>query len=250
MQDYLKGYLEVLPEYQRRRIEDIVRENQELFNINSLTEQEFAETINRLSKDHEQLTIFVPQGDKLDDELFNTFFSNLHVDLNLMFMESQLIENATINYDRIFDGIISDLEKEVRSLRNRVKSLRLVSEGEDGLIVKQYTFDDKSEMETNRNKYSHLFKDRDGSDVPDVAVERIHDQNFIVLSKTKEVDCLHNEFGDTTASIQITDRRGAPVNLATSKTTYKLENAIDGSLDTYWGEVILVDEPIHIDMPK
>lgn len=250
MQDYLRGYLEVLPEYQRQRIEDIVRENQELFNINALNEQEFAEVIGRLAKEHRQLTSFIPQEDKVDDKLYNTFFSNLHVDLSLMFIESQLIESATMNYERIFDSMISDLEKEVKSLRNRINSLRLVSEGEDGLIVRQYGFDDKTQVETNRNKYSHLFKDRDGSDIPDVTLERTQDQHFVTLSKSHETDCLHNEEGETTATIEVVERRGTPVKLNTSNGASKIENAIDGSFDTYWGEVILADEPIHIDMKK
>lgn len=251
MQDYLKGYLQVLPDYQRRKIEDIVKENQELFNISSLSQQEFAEVMSRLAEDHNQLTIFIPQGEKLDDELYNSFFSNVHVDLNMMFMESQMIESATMNYERIFDGIISDLEKELKTLRNRVNGLRLVSEGEDGLILKQYSFDDKSQMETNREKYSHLFQDRDGSMITsDVVIERTHDQHFIALAKTQEVDCLHNEKGETTATIKIVDRRGRPVEIAASKTTYKLENAIDGSPDSYWAEMILVDEPIQTEMKK
>ena len=33
MKDYLNGYLEVLPESQRKRIEDILKDNQNLYNI-------------------------------------------------------------------------------------------------------------------------------------------------------------------------------------------------------------------------
>lgn len=249
MKDYLTGYLEVIPESQRRKIQDIIQENQELFNISSLSEKEFGQLIAQLTEQHRQLTVFAPQMDKLDPNLYNSFYSNLHVDLNLMFAEAQLIESATVNYDRIFDGIIADLEKEVQTLRNRVNSLKLTSEGEDGLIVKQYSFDDKSQMETDRNKYSHLFKDRDGSDIPDIVMEGNKGENFIVLGKTDEVDCLHNEVGTTTATIAITDRRGAPIMLA-NNSKYVLDNAIDSSTDSYWGEVILVDEPINVEMIK
>lgn len=249
MKDYLSGYLEVLPDSQRKKIQDIIKENQELFNISSLNEKEFAQLIAQLTQQHQQLTVFTPQMDKLDENLYNSFHSNLHVDLNLMFAEAQLIESATMNYDRIFDGVIADLEKEVQTLRNRVNSLRLTSEGEDGLIVKQYSFDDKSQMETDREKYSHLFKDRDGSDIPDIAMEGNKGENFIVLGRIKEVDCLHDETGKTTAKIDIVERRGTPIELVNNN-KYVLENAIDSSTDSYWGEVILVNEPIDIEMVK
>lgn len=249
MKDYLTGYLDVLPDYQRKRIQDIIQENQELFNISSLNEKEFAQLIAQLTEQHQQLTIFIPQMDKLDEELHNTFYSNVHVDLNMMFAETQLIESATMNYDRIFDGIIADLEKEVQSLRNRISTLKLVSEGEDGLIVKSYSFDDQSQMEMDKTKYAHLFKDRDGSNIPDIVMEGNKGENFIVLGKTNEIDCLHDEKGMTTATIKIIGRRGTPIQL-TDNSKYKLENAIDSSVDSYWGEVVLVDEPIQQEMEK
>lgn len=248
MEDYLNGYLQVLPEYQRRRIEDILKDNQNLYNISSVTEDQFKEIIDQLAEDHNPLTSFLPQLDKLDDELFNTFFSNVHVDLNLLFLESHLIESATTNYERIFDGIISDLNKEVRALRQRVESLKLVNEGEDGLIVEKRSFESSSEME-DRNKFSSLFVDRDGSSIPSIVFERSHDQYFGALSKTNTSDCLRNEKGTPTAKIEIADRRGLPISV-NNPDRYKLENAIDASSDTYWAEVVLVDEPINSDMYK
>lgn len=247
MEDYLKGYLEVLPEYQRRKIEDILKENQNLYNISSVTEDEFREIMNQLAVEHQPLTNFIPQVEKLDEESYNAFFSNVHVDLNLLFLESLLIESSTTNYERIFDGIISDLNKETSALRQRVESLRLVSEGEDGLIVEKRSFESATEME-DRTKFSSLFVDRDGTSLPSAVFERKHDQYFIGLSKTNEVDCLRDN-GKTTATIHIQDRRGLPVQTDKPE-RYKLDNAIDGSQETYWAEVVLVDEPINIEMKK
>jgi hypothetical protein len=248
MEDYLKGYLEVLPEYQRRRIEDTLKDNQNLYNISSVTEDEFREIINQLAEEHKQLTNVIPQIDKLDEELYNTFFTNVYVDLNLLFLESLMIESATTNYERIFDGIISDLDKEVKALRQRVESLRLVSEGEDGLVVEKRSFDSSTEME-DRNKFSSLFVDRDGTPIKSASFERKHDQYFIGLSKTHQADALRNDQGATTASINIEERRGLPIGTDKPE-RYKLENAIDGSPETYWAEVVLTDVPINTPMKK
>lgn len=248
MEDYLKGYLEVLPEYQRRRIEDILKENSALYNIGSVTEKEFGEIITRLTEEHEPLTRPMLQIDKLDDGLFNSFFTNMHVDLNLLFLESLLSESATINYERIFDGILDELNKETRALKERVEGLRLTAESEDGIIVKQRNFESATEME-DRDNYSSLFVDRDGTPLASAVFERKHDQYFVALSKTKETDALRNAQGIPTARIQVLDRRGVPVNGNDSE-RYRIENAIDSSPETYWAEVVLTDEPITTAMKK
>lgn len=248
MEDYLKGYLEVLPAYQRRRIEDILKENSALYNISSVTEEEFAVIIEKLTEEHEPLTHPLLQVDKVDDELFNRFFTNAHIDLNLLFLESQLSESATTNYERIFDGIIDDLNKETRALKERVQGLRLVSEGEDGLIVKQQNFESATDME-DRAKFSSLFVDRDGTPLPSVVFERKHDKYFTALAKTKETDALRNSQGMPTARIEVLDRRGVPIS-GSEAARYNIQNAIDSSPETYWAEVVLADEPITTSMKK
>lgn len=248
MEDYLKGYLEVLPPYQRQRIEEILKDNEGLYQIQSVTEEQFRAVINQLAEEHKPVTTYVPQIDKLDADLFNSFFSNVHIDLNLLFLETLLIESATVNYERIFDGIISDLNKEVKSLRDKVESLRLVGEGEDGLIVEKRSFESSTEME-DRDKFSSLFVDRDGTSIPSAAFENKHDQYFIALAKTNQTDALRDEQGTPTAVIKIEDRRGVPVKIDMPE-RYRLENAIDSSPDTYWAEVVLVDEPINSEMKK
>lgn len=248
MQDYLSGYLQVLPEHQRKRIEDIIKDNDSLYNISSITEEEFRELMNRLAEEHQPLTSLAPQVDKLDDELHNTFFSNVHVDLNMLFLEEMLIESATTNYERIFDGIISDLAKETNTLRNRVESLRLTSEGEEGLIIEKRSFESPTEME-DRNVYSTFFLDRDGAPIKNVVFERKHDQYFIGLAKTKEIDCLRDSQNMPTATIKIEDRRGIPTSVDRPE-RYALGNAIDGNPESYWAEVVLSDEPINTGMVK
>jgi hypothetical protein len=248
MQNYLAGYLQVLPEYQRQQIENILKDNKSLYNIDNVSEEEFAELMKQLAIDHQPLTMSVPQTDKLDSTLYNSFFSSVFMDLNMLFLESNLIESATTNYDRIFEGIISDLNKEISTLRERVDSLRLLNEGEDGLIVEKRSFESATEME-DPNKFSSLFVDRDGSSMQPVAFERIHDQYFVALQKNLTIDALHNDQGVTTATVEISDRRGTPISV-NNQDRYKLANAIDGSTDTYWAEVVLTEEPINIDMKK
>lgn len=248
MEDYLQGYLQVLPDYQRKRIEDILKEHSNLYNISSVSEEQFGELISRLTDEHKPLTQALLQEDKLDPDRFNQFFTNMHVDLNLLFLETLLSESATTNYERIFDGIIGDLNREVRALSERVESLRLVSEGEDGLLVRKQNFENATDME-DRSAFASLFVDRDGTPAPSAVFEQKHDQYFVALGKTKETDALRNEQGLPSATIRVVERRGVPI--VTSETErYQLENATDSSPETYWAEVVLADEPITTAMKK
>lgn len=250
MSDYLKGYLQVLPEFQRKTIKDIIVENQDLFEIKNVSDDEFKKLMDQLAKDHEQLTKFIAQYQKLDPDLWNNFFSNLYIDLNLMFLESNLSESAIVNYHRIFESIISDLKKEIDKLSQRIDELKLVNEGEEGLIVKSYDFTTKGQMETDRGKYGHLFQDRDGTQVSNVVIERNHDQYFAALGKRSETDCLKNQSGQPTAKIKVIDRRGKPIEMTKNPERYAVSNSIDGSNETYWAEVVLADEPIKMSITK
>lgn len=241
MRDYLSGYLDILPQVEQNKVQELLR-GMTNTSIGEISEREFTELVKRIVQEHEQATQHIPQEERLDPERYNAFFSGIQVDLNLMFSESNLIDRALNSYDRLYNGIIADLEKEIKSLRDRINSLRLVAEGEDGLIVKSYDFSKDSDRETNREQQAHLFKDRDGSDVEDVIIQRSGSRSFLSLSERQNIDRLHNVSGATTATVQIVDKRGVTVD----QNKYPLANAFDGSPDTYWGEVVLADQEINV----
>jgi hypothetical protein len=244
MKNYLEGYLDVLPQGQQSKVQDVLKATKGSIDAGVITEAEFKELVRRIAEDHEQLTTYLPQVEKVDDVLHNAFFSKVSTDINLMYAESQLIERALGSYDRLYDGILSDLSKEIKSLAEKIGSLRLVAEGENGLIVKTYDFGNNSAIETDRVKYAHLFKDRDGSDIPDVVIERTGDVSYIGLAKSMNQDHLRDSLGNTTATLNKIDYRGVPI----PQTAYPVGNAIDSSTDSYWGEVVLVDDVVNVGM--
>jgi predicted nucleic acid-binding protein len=239
MRDYLDGYLDIVPQSERTKIQEVLKTNREIVG-SGVTENEFIQLINKIIEEHTRLTEEVEQGERLSSNAYNQFFGNVQVDLNVMFAESNLIERALMSYDRLYDGIIADLAKEIKALRERVNSLRLVAEGEDGLIVKSVDFSNSTEMETDRTKFAHLFRDRDGSDLPDIGIQRNDDNSYVRLGLVASADRIRNEDGTVVATITVKDQRGIPM----TQTKYGISNAIDSSRDTYWGEVVLADEPI------
>lgn len=244
MKNYLEGYLDVLPQGQQSKIEDVLKATRSSMESGYVTEAEFKELVRQIAEDHKQLTESMPQVELLDDALYNSFFGKVETDVNVMFAESRLIERALSSYDRLYDGILSDLSKEIKSLREKINSLRLVAEGEDGLIVKTFDFTNNAAAETDRVKYAHLFKDRDGSDIADAVIERVGDQSYLSLGKDKNKDHLRDTSGNSTAILAKVDFRGMPIE----QTAYPIGNAIDNSTDSYWGEVVLVDELVNVGM--
>lgn len=249
MEDYLKGYLDVLPEPEKRKVSEIIKSNQEVMSAIEYSEEELERAIEQLITKHKQLSKFLPQNEILDSQKHNEFFTNLYIDLNLLFLESDLIESALSSYNRLYEGILSDLRREIIALRQRVESLRLTSESENGIIVKSFHFSSDNEMEIYGESNAHLFLDRDGSEISPVTIERNWGDNRIILSKNMEEDRLRDKNGNVTAKIQIVDRRGIPVSHP-GESLYSIDKAIDNSNETYWAEVVLVDEPIRTKIIK
>lgn len=206
-----------------------------------MTEREFAQLISRIMEDHEQLTEVVPQTERVSSQSYNQFFGNVQVDLDLMFAETDLVERALSSYERLYDGIIADLSNEIKALQERINNLRLVAEGEKGLVVKSFDFTSSAEMETDRTQYAHLFRDRDGSQISDVEVQKNSEASYLSLKMVSGKDRIRDESGKIIADLQIIDHRGIPV----TQNNYPIANAIDDSRDSYWGEVVLTDEPIE-----
>lgn len=248
MENYLTGYLDVIPESERKKVSEVIKENEALMVAGGWSEAEFQKAIDELVHNHKKLSTNIPQKDVLDSVKHNTFFSNLQTDLTLLFAESDLIESGLNNYHRLYEGILSDLQKEITSLKQRVSLLRLTSESENGSIIRSFDFSTDANSEIYSAANSYLFKDRDNTNIVPVVVERNEATSMIMLDKIIVNDRIRDKDGKVTAQIAVVDRRGTPIDHEV-KGTYTIDKAIDNSMETYWGEVILSDEPIRVRMP-
>lgn len=246
MESYLTGYLDVIPEVERQKVSDVLKQNQELMIASDWSEEEFKFAIDQLVGNHKKLTVVEEQKDILDSTKYNRFFSNMYMDLSLLFAESDLIESGLNSYNRLYDGILSDLQREINLLKQEIASIRLFNESENGAIIKAFNFQTDQTMESPVSGNAHLFLDRDASSVPHVAFERGIDASYVMLNRTTESDRLRNKEGIPTATIRIEDRRGVPIDSPKSS-IYGIDKALDNSDETYWGEVILVDDPLKVD---
>ncbi|MEX3713332.1 hypothetical protein ABFV99_13090 [Cytobacillus horneckiae] len=247
--EYLKNYLSVLPDYDRTQVEQLIQENMDLFDVKVITKDEFEALLNQLANRKEKVTSLEATGEKLDAEHFNQMHANVELDLKRLYQSHLVVEKVIANYDRILKGTLDDIQREVNSLAVRVEELNLKAKGDDGLVVKTYGFEEKDKalyVETDRDKYAHLFLDRDGKPLPSAELSRSFHQHFLSLPRRVVNNVLQDNNGRVTAKISTTYQ--APNVIADAN--HPLSKAIDESDETYWAQAVSTSEPAYTEIKK
>jgi hypothetical protein len=245
MSNYLQGFLTVLPSYEASEVQKFITDNKDVYDIQAVNDDQFEQLIALLQTGIKKITQRVQQGDVLDAEAFNQFFSSVDVDLNQLFAQHLRTETVIANYNRILKGLLDDLYREVQNLKQRVDELDMRAKGEDGLVVITYGFEQERAtdfMESDHTNYADLFRDRDpmGTSLADCSLVRDYAQQYLMLPSTSKVDCLKDANNLVTAKIEVVERRG----LVVQDPIHTIDLAIDSGDDTYWAEVIVMDENI------
>ncbi|MES9681794.1 hypothetical protein ABWK22_02515 [Gottfriedia acidiceleris] len=247
--EYLQNYLSVLPDYDRKEVEQLLQENMDLFDVKVVTKEEFEALLQQLANRQEKVTTLTPTGEKVDAEHFNDMHSSVALDLKRLYNSHLIVEKVIANYDRILRGTLDDIQREVDSLSTRVEELNLKAKGEDGLVVKTYGFEEKEKnlyMETDREQYAHLFLDRDGKSLPTAALNRSFQQHYLSLPIKEVENALQDSNGTTTAKIEVVYQ--AP-NVITDS-NHPLVYAIDNSLESYWAQAVKTNSPAYTEIKK
>lgn len=247
--EYLQNYLSVLPDYDRKEVEQLLQENMDLFDVKVITKEEFEALLQQLANRQEKVTTLTPTDEKVDAEHFNDMHSNVALDLKRLYNSHLIVEKVMANYDRILRGTLDDIKREVDSLSTRVEELNLKAKGEDGLVVKTYGFEEKEKnlyMETDRDQYAHLFLDRDGKSLPNASLNRSFHQHYLSLPIREVENVLQNSSGTTTAKIEVMYQSQ---NIVTDR-NHPLGHAIDDSLETYWAQAVKTNAPAYTEITK
>ena len=248
--EYLQNYLSVLPDFDRAEVEKLIQENLDLFEVKVLSQEEFEALISQLANQQNKVSTLIPTGEKLDAEHFNEMHANAALDLGSLYSSHGLLEKVIANYDRILQGTLDDMQREIDSLRTRVEELSLIAGGEDGLIIVSYGFEEayKSDnMETDTVSYAHLFTDRDGSTVlPLASLNRSYHQHFLSLPLKEKTNALNDKNGKVTAKIELL--YSSPN--AVSDINHPLSHAIDDSAESYWYQTVTTSSPAYTEITK
>lgn len=243
MQNYLSGYLSVLPLIQRKRIVELLSKNED-YRYGVVSSAEFNALMEQIVSEHKQISEQIPQEEQLDSALYNEYFGKVYTDLQFMFNEINLIDRATTNYHSLAAAELSNLNKEVNNLNIEIENLKLISSGEDGLIIRTETFNDAVFEEDPDGVYANLFCDRDGTALPKAAIF-LNDKKKALSLRTKVVvDRIHNDNGLLDATVQLLDQRGQGNDIVNRG----IDKILDGSDETYWLQIVSADDEINMQM--
>ena len=174
-------------------------------------------------------------------EEMNEFYSNVQLDLVHLFMEQNLLEGISENYDRIYEGNLDDMRSQIANLEQKTAMLDMEKDGEDGLVVRSYSFEPANKLFNIESKTKDvpesLWTDRDGTILKEVEIGRTFHKYHASLSKEKTNDLLKNANGQTTAKIELLYE--SPYVLSTINNNYDISKAIDGNDNTFWYSVAL-----------
>jgi len=237
---YLNDYLRVIPQADASRVRETIAKNKAVFEVNNLSEKEFERLIIQLAEEEGLVTKLVDVGTKITADPLNTFYSHVLMDLSHLFPEQNSIERAGENYDTIYQGHLEELKKEIEALERRVEELKQQKRGEEGLILKTFSFEpDKQSLyvEDYTQEAAHLFVDRDGESLAPASIERLYHTYYLSLDKTVETNVLQNAEGITTAQLEVLYE--SPYTLDNNNENYRIEKAIDGDSNSFWFNVAL-----------
>jgi hypothetical protein len=243
MQNYLSGYLSVLPLIQRKRIIELLSKNKD-YKYGVVSNSEFNALMEQITNNHRQTSEYIAQNEQLDSSRYNEYFGKVYTDLYFMFNEINLIDRAASNYHSLASAELSNLGKEVVDLNVQVENFKLVASGEDGLVVRTENFYDSIFEEDPEGVYADLFCDRDGTTLPRASIILNNKKKVLSLSTKAVIDKVHNDSGLLNVSIQLLDQRGQGCDI----TDNDINKALDGSDATYWLQIIDADDEINMQM--
>lgn len=237
---YLNDYLKVIPKADASKIRDNIAKNKAVFEVNAFSEAEFERLILQLAEQEQQVTTLVDIGTKVTADPLNDFYSHVVMDLSHLIPEQNAIEQAGENYDKIYQGHLEELKKEIEALERRVVELKELKKGEDGLILRSFSFEPDKQgesLETYTEDTAYLFADRDGTVLAPAQIERFYHTYYLALAKNNETNVLQTTAGISSAQLEILYE--SPNTLDNTNENYGIEKAIDGDSNTFWFNVAL-----------
>ena len=236
--NYLNDYLKVIPKADSDIIMANIHENSELFEYSGLMEDDYEILINQLIQSEDIVTEIIELNEIITAEDFNSFYSNVALDLHRIFPEQNNIEKLGESYDRIYQGSLDELSYEIEKLRESINLLSAKESLQKDTITESYSFEpDKKEQvsEILNEDTKYLFVDRDGKAIAPAEQEKLFHTYHLTLSKNESINVLVNDSGITTAKIDILYE--SPYVLSNTNKEYSTEKILDGDTSTFWFNV-------------
>lgn len=171
---------------------------------------------------------------------YNSNMSEIAFDLATLFEASSTIDRLMSDNKQLSRSLLSSIKKSIYVLQSKVERYKLLMQNSDGFVdgIHEH-FKAPEYMETDEKVLQSLRKDRfDKYLNVSHSAENVGDA--LQLAGLETIDQLKASYGRRLARIKVNNRTGH----SSENPEHSIEMAIDGSLDTYWAESILVDQPV------
>ncbi len=243
MSRFIDNFLNTMPQTQRQKILEILEQRKKEGLIRS--DKELQIELDRLMKDLEGNSgkpsfQGFKQEERIDSSIHNENLENLSFDLSTIFTASNKIERLLESQHQLSRSTLSELKKKIREMRSEVEYYQLILHNDqDSKEAISERFHSPKLQETKESILNVMRRDRFGE------VRSKHYDAEIVgdnlqLASIESYDQIKTNYGRQIADIRVRNRIG----LQAENNKYPIENAIDGSENTFWAESVLVDDLI------
>ncbi|KUF34436.1 hypothetical protein AMR94_02230 [Bacillus sp. G3(2015)] len=243
MTKFLDDFLITMPTTQRKKLIELLELQQKEGKIKTNYEMqaELEKLLTELDGKNNGPTFQARmQSKQTNSKSYNENMEEIAFDLATLFEASSTIDRFIDDNKQLSKSLLATIRKNVYALQTKVNRYKLIMKNTDGFVDGIHEqFKAPEYIETNETVLQSLRKDR---------FDKYLDSTFLAenvgdalqLAGVETIDQLRTNYGRKLAHINVLNRTGYP----SENPNHTIDQAIDGSLNTYWAESILVDQPI------
>lgn len=246
MSKFLEDFLVTMPETQRKKLMELMNQSdQNMLRSPEQLKLELERLLNEIEKSNGGPTFQArQQNERIDSRSFNENMDEIAFDLASIFETSSVLDRFLTDNQQLSRSLLSDIQKKILTLQSSLKRYNLLVNGSDQFAdVIHEQFNAETYTETDEKMLKVLRRDRYNNYLDSLYnTENIGDA--LQLAGIETIDQLKTRYGQKLSRIKVRNRIGYP----SQNSEHGINKAIDGSLETYWAESVLVDEPIVQDI--
>lgn len=231
---YLESYYNLIPETQQKRLLDILKkrfDENDVSASDSSLEAQLENLIAQLKKPLGKPLVQyrkVKKFSKISSSDYNQTMDETYVDLGALFKQNNTI-NKTIKVHRLLnDTVLKDVRASIAKAENDIIVYKVIKENKTGITDVKYNTFYRNDNESVDEVYSAFID----TDTNSLKLPKGSDQSSLSIG------------GLAMADIDLT-HYGGGIRGKIEDESHSKEKAIDEYLDSFWGEVILTDEPVR-----
>lgn len=185
-----------------------------------------------------------PQEELTNATAVNDEMKEYEIDIHTIFHQLDHISQRINQHQKLNESIINDVQIRIDKTNEQVEELGYLVRSQSAHSVSFETFLDYKSKERSLDYYT----DRDGTEFPPAYHLNIDAyQNSLKLPLVNTENKLINFAGAKLANIKIIKQLGSGF-IRVKNPEHTIDKSIDTSMETYWNESILVDEPLEVSL--